>query len=207
MVVQSDIMVANLNADLLDGLDASDFATASSTYTKAEVDAMVSDRYVPFVARGGGGVCATTIASDTDYIVIDSTGTSGDIQVTSVAFNSPTGTTEIIFSSSVVQVTGYCTDYPTVINGCYAMTTADFVTTSQLGGFEVMGSPLANGGIFARRITASNDGSNDIVIKLFCDADGDDINWIGDGITVAGWKKRGETVTVSYEEEDPLSPP
>ena len=40
--VASPDMVVNLNADRVDGLEASDFATASDTYTKAEVDAMLA---------------------------------------------------------------------------------------------------------------------------------------------------------------------
>ena len=40
--VASQGMVANFNADMVDGLEASDFASASDTYTKAEVDAMVA---------------------------------------------------------------------------------------------------------------------------------------------------------------------
>jgi hypothetical protein len=35
-------MVANLNADMVDGVEASDFALTSDTYTKAEVDALVA---------------------------------------------------------------------------------------------------------------------------------------------------------------------
>ena len=40
--VASDDMVLNLNADMVDGLEASDFASAIDTYTKAEADALVA---------------------------------------------------------------------------------------------------------------------------------------------------------------------
>lgn len=40
--VSSSDVVTNLNADLLDGADASNFAAATDTYTKAEVDALLA---------------------------------------------------------------------------------------------------------------------------------------------------------------------
>ena len=203
IVVQSDMKVESLNADMLDGFHVNAFALAADTYTMDEVDALVAERYAPFVARTGGGTCASSGQTDTDYIVIDSSGTSGDFQVTSVTFNHPIGTTEIILSSSVVKVTSYCVDYPDVINGCYTMETMDFVVVAP-NGFELLGAPLADGGIFARRITASSAGTNDIVITVYCDADGDDVRFGIDGISVAGWKQQGETVSASYLEENPF---
>lgn len=40
--VASSVLVANLNADMVDGKDAVDFAAVINTYTKAEVDALVA---------------------------------------------------------------------------------------------------------------------------------------------------------------------
>lgn len=42
LVIQSSDRVSNLNADMVDGMDASAFASAADTYTMAEVDALLA---------------------------------------------------------------------------------------------------------------------------------------------------------------------
>lgn len=169
----------------------------------AEIPALFAEQYVPFMVRTGQVTCASSGELDWDHLIIEGSGTTGDFLVTSVAFGRPGGTTQSILSSSVIRVGNICADHDMTAN-CLSIGTMDFASTSDPEGFELLGAPTGDGGSLPRQIAASSAGPDDIVINIVCDADGDDIRFGPDSIVVSGWKQKGETVSVSYVEENPL---
>ena len=170
----------------------------------AELPALLASQYVPFMARTGFVTCASNGQIDWDHLIIESSGsTEGDFLVTSVAFGRPSGSTESILESSVIRVASICADHDTGAE-CLSIGTMDFASTSDPEGFELLGAPTGDGGFLPRQIAASSAGPYDIVINIVCDAQGDTIYFGTDSIVVSGWKQQGETVSVSYVEENPL---
>ena len=167
----------------------------------AKIDALV----VPFkVVETTGGLCDSAgVGTSTPNLEIDSDGTEGHFVVTSMIF-----LTEL----PGVPVTGFDAFN---INHLEVDAERFYTRSGNLLGptdgpgvyesIDIMGVPLrrnadyANpvaGGNFPHQIVAESNDTDDIHISFFCSSADDDISF--SRIQVSGWKRPGDTITVTF---------
>lgn len=158
--------------------------------------------YVPFRVQIGGGLCnSAAVGSANPSITIDGNGPDGTFLINSVLMRTdgiPANGFQFL-STTRLSIDG----------------TAYDVLTANLAGpgggsaiqhsFDILGTPVRTtssvseyspGGNFPHEIVANSPGSSDINIRLFCRTDVENLNILS--ISVSGWKRPSETVTVTY---------
>ena len=157
--------------------------------------------YVPFRVEIAGGICNTAGAGSANpEILIDSDGGRGTFVVTSILIktNLPlTGFSFLSVNSLRIDGTKYDTRTQNLI---------EFVGTGVEESADLMGTPIRvdslggtappTGGRFPTQIIADSAGTDDIRIQLFCRSDVSDLDL--DIVSVAGWKRPVDTITVTY---------
>jgi hypothetical protein len=160
---------------------------------------------VPFLVMDTtGGVCnrAATNSANPE-IIIESDGGEGHFVVTSVLLK--TGGTGVpitgFFALSINTVTINGVRFDTRTGNLVGPTDGSGVLES----VDLMGTPVRRtslfgdtppGGNFPHQIVAENYGVNDVAIRLFCRSDDEDLSIAV--VAAAGWKRTGDTITVTY---------
>jgi len=186
----TETQIDNIESDVVDiKTDVGDI--------KTDVGTIQNNQYVPFhqVLTSGITTCAVAGAgTDFDTLIIDSQATSGTFTVNSIIIRpSATSVNEIQDSIKALLLA--------IDGGIVGVITPDLTkTTTVTNTFDIMGTPLSvYDGFFPRHITAESAGSNDIEIRLLCNAGTtNDLEFIA--IHVSGWKQAGDTISLSYLE-------
>ena len=158
--------------------------------------------YVPFKVQIDGGLCdSAAFGTSNPEIHIDGNAPNGTFLVNSILLKTNNAPLGAFAALSVNSVTIDGTQFDT--------RTANLVGPADgpavLHSADIMGTPVRvdsdpgaynPGGNFPHELVANSAGADDLVIKLFCSLSGDDMNI--DTITVAGWKRPAEVITVSY---------
>ena len=179
---------------------------AAAQATLDQLDAKLDAMVVPFkVVDRQGGLCNSAAAAAANpEIVIDSDGFGGNFVVTSVMIRAaypgvpPTG----FEFFSVISV---------AINGDRFDTRTGNIL-GRVGGWgvwesaDIMGMPVrrssdrtdpTRGGNFPHQIVARSNGpAEEVRIRFFCRSDDEDMHI--DRVLVAGWKRPGDDITVTY---------
>ena len=163
-----------------------------------------NDPLVPFIVMDStGGVCNSAGAGSANpEIIIESDGGEDNFVVTSVLLKtaSPGVPVSGFFALSINSVRINGTLFHTRTGNLVGATDGSGVLESA----DLMGTPIRRssffgdqepGGNFPHQIVAENVGSNDIVIRLFCRSDDDDLNIAV--VAAAGWKRPNDTITVT----------
>lgn len=164
--------------------------------------AKAADLYAPFKVEIAGGLCDSGPSpSSNPEILIDSNGTDNFV-VTSIlvkrGFMNPVDFT--FLSVNTVRVNGVSFDTRTgnlfgPIGGEFGvLQSADILGMAVRQTSAIVDS--VPGGNVPHQIVASGAGAEDIKVRLFCRSDNQDMNLAT--ILVAGWKKPGDTITVTY---------
>ena len=158
----------------------------------------VGQVYVPFKVQIAGGLCdGVPSPSSNPAITID-----GDslFVVTSILIKrGPMNPVDFAFLSvNSVNING--TLFDTRTGNLFGPIGAEF---GVLQSADIMGMPVRQtgfasgpGGNFPHEIVAEGAGRNDVIVQLFCRSDHRPMNIAT--ILVAGWKRPGTNVTVSY---------
>ncbi|MEL6216810.1 MAG: hypothetical protein AAFQ99_14180, partial [Pseudomonadota bacterium] len=170
------------------------------------LQAIGSERYVPYKVQINGGICNTAaFGSSNPVITIDSDGSEGTFSITSVSArtNGIPIDPALRISLNDIRLDGTNFDFPTnsLINDAFGGTAID-------ESFNILGADLranstsdpadylASAGRVPHELVADSIGSNDVQFVLFCRSDVVDLQL--DRIVVTGWKKASDTVTVTY---------
>lgn len=181
-VLSLDSIINQLNqmSTKLDDLEV----TTDNIETK--IDNVEANQYVPFKATLSGYHTLDTLGGtwDEDLIFIESSSTTGDFIVTSVAVS--------IFGVDD-QFDWFKVKWVRVDFGPSFGLPDEDLTEDRVGGIGVNILPF--------QIVANSEGIYDIAIKVETSAgEGFDI-WIPDGhLIVSGWKQAGDTITVTFDE-------
>lgn len=160
---------------------------------------------VPFkVVDTTGGICNAALTNSANpEIHINSDGTDGDFVITSILLKT---------AGTGVPITGfYALSINSVtINGLkFDTRTGNLVGATDGSGVlesaDLMGTPIRRthmsgtqdpGGNFPHQIVAESNGVNDVMVRLFCRSDDEDLNIAA--VAVSGWKKPSDNISVSY---------
>jgi hypothetical protein len=162
----------------------------------------VGDLYVPFKVEIAGGLCDSAASpSSNPKIVIDSDGTDTFV-VTSIlvkrGFMNPVDF--LFLSVNGVEIDG--TIFDTRTGNLFGPLGGEFAVMQSA---DILGMPVRMGGLITdsqpggnvpHQIVAEGEGAQDIRVDMFCRSDNQDMNI--ETVLVAGWKKPGDTVSVSY---------
>ena len=165
------------------------------------------EQYVPFtVADTTGGICNTAArGSANPQIVIDSDGEQGSFVVTSILLKTAapgvpaTGFLFLTINSVVIDGLRFDTRTGNVIDlagGSGVLESADLMGTPVRRNSSAGSKEPESGGNFPHQIVADSEGSRDIIVTLFCRSDDEDFNIAV--VAAAGWKRSGDTITVTY---------
>jgi hypothetical protein len=166
----------------------------------AQLDALAL--YVPFKVQVAGGVCDSAAApSSNPKIVIDSNG-AGPFAVNSIlikrGFQNPV---DFLFLA-VNGVTIDGTFFETRTGNLFDPLFGEFAVEQAA---DIMGMPVRRGGSITdpapggnvpHEIVAEGDGTEDVRVLLFCRSDAQDLSI--ETVLVAGWKRPGDTISVTY---------
>jgi len=164
---------------------------AGDIKTETDKIQMVKDtQYVPFqLTKSPFGTCGPTgFGESPGLILIENTSTSGTFIVTSVIVKVDT-----ITATQTVRIASLIID-----GDLYGVTNSGDLTGTDTfpQSFEVLGTPLLNGGNFPHQIVSNSAGSLDIRIEMRCaSAGGGDVDF--DIVTVSGWKLVADTITLT----------
>lgn len=155
---------------------------------ETEIDDIEANQYVPFKANLTGvhtlDTLGGSIFGDEDSIFIESSSTTGDFIVTSVAVS----ILGIDDPGDWLKVDWIRVDF----GPSFAFTDED-LTGDRIGGIgiELLPCPIA----------ASSTGDRDMEIRVESSAGSGFDLWIPDGhLIVTGWKQAGDTITVTFDE-------
>lgn len=172
---------------------------------KNALDSVGQNNLVPFkVMDSAGGVCnAAGTNSSNPEISIESDGTEGNFVVTSILLKTAgTGvpiTGFFALSINSVSINGMKFDTRTG-NLVGATDGSGVLESADLMGMPVRRSSFSGdqdpGGNFPHQIVANSEGVNDILVRLFCRSDDEDLDIAA--VAVSGWKQAGENITVTY---------
>lgn len=162
----------------------------------------LQNRYEPFKVQIPGGLCDSTAApSSNPKIAIDSDG-SGTFVVTSVLIKrGPQNPVDFLFLAvNGVVIDG--TRFETRTGNLFDPLGTEFAVEQSA---DIMGMPVRRGGPISlaepggnvpHQIVAEGSGTQDVRVDMFCRSDEQDLDI--ETVLVAGWKKPGDTITVSY---------
>jgi len=136
--------------------------------------------------------------TDTDYIVIDSSGSTGTILVERIMLKISIAAADDIAKITEIKVDGIRSsplgqDFPDITGSRTLSSSFEL-----LGGDRSDDSPTK----LPSQLTAENNGPNDIVVEFRCEST-TRASMPVSILTVSGWKLAGETVDVSWNEERP----
>lgn len=172
---------------------------------KNALDSAGQNNLAPFkVVDSTGGICnAAATNSANPQILVESDGTEGNFVVTSILLKTAgTGVpTSGFFALSINSVTINGMKFDTRTGNLVGATDGSGVLESA----DLMGTPVRRshmsgsqepGGNFPHQIVANSYGLNDIMVRLFCRSDIEDLNI--SAVAVSGWKQAGENISVTY---------
>lgn len=162
----------------------------------------LQNRYEPFKVEIAGGLCDSAAApSSNPKIAIDSDG-SGTFVVASVlikrGFQNPVDFLFLTINSVVIDGTVF----DTRTGNLFDPLGGEFAVAQSA---DIMGMPVRRGGVISQaepggnvphQIVAEGSGTQDVRVDMFCRSDEQDLDI--ETVLVAGWKKPGDTITVSY---------
>ncbi|MEM6641319.1 MAG: hypothetical protein AAF610_15630 [Pseudomonadota bacterium] len=169
----------------------------------------ISDnQYIPFKTQISGGTCnAAADGASVPLIIIDSNGTAGTFAVNSIHV----ATSGLSGAGSNLRVE---LNEMRIDGTLFSFKTDTLVADSASGSsiresFDILGAPIRSGislgvaansvytaGRVPHELVADSAGSSDIRVQLFCRSDSIDVSL--NTITVTGWKRASDTITVSY---------
>lgn len=169
------------------------------------INARLDEQVVPFtVVDTVGGLCDSAgQGTSTLDLEIDSDGTAGHFVVTSVLFLTvPPGVPETGFEAFNINHVDIDSNRFFTRNGnLLGPTDGSGVCES----VDIMGTPVRRsgdkdnpilGGNFPHQIVAESANSDDIHIEFFCSSDDFDLTF--STIKVSGWKRPGDTITLTF---------
>ena len=172
---------------------------------KNALDAAGQNSLVPFkIVNSTGGICNTAASGSANpQILIEGDGSEGNFVVTSILLKTAGTGVPItgFFALSINSVTINGMKFDTRTGNLVGATDGSGVLESA----DLMGTPVRRsnfggtqnpGGNFPHQIVASSNGLNDILVRLFCRSDIEDLNIAA--VAVSGWKKAGENISVTY---------
>jgi hypothetical protein len=166
----------------------------------AQLDALAL--YVPFKVQVPAGMCDSAAApSSNPKIVIDSDG-EGPFAVNSILVKrGPMNPVDFLFLSlNGVAIDG--TFFETRTGNLFDPLFGEFAVQQSA---DILGMPVRRGGPIStaqpggnvpHEIVADGEGAEDVVVRLFCRSDERDLTI--ETVLVAGWKRPGDTVAVTY---------
>jgi hypothetical protein len=179
----------------------SQLAAISAQLTELQAAVQLADLYVPFKVEIAGCLCDSGPSpSSNPEIVIDSNGTDAFV-VTSIlikrGFMNPVDF--MFLSVNSVQING--TGFDTRTGNLFGPIGGEFgvLQSADILGMTVRQTSIvdpAPGGNVPHQIVAGGSGAQDVKVELFCRSDNQDMNLAT--ILVAGWKKPGDTISVTY---------
>lgn len=166
------------------------------------ISAGLDNVYVPFKVQISGGLCDSAPApSSNPRIIIDSDGTDTFV-VTSIlikrGFQNPVDF--LFLSVNGVEING--THFETRTGNLFDPLFGEFAVEQSA---DIMGMPVRRGGSIStpepggnvpHQIVANGGTTEDVKVRLFCRSDNQDLDI--ETVLVAGWKKAGDTIAVSY---------
>ena len=178
-------------------------AQLESLQQQLAMSAKAGDLYVPFKVQVPGGLCDSGPSPSSNPLIhIDSDGTDPFV-VTSIlvrrGFMNPVDFMFLTVGS--VQIDG--TRFDTRTRNLFGPIGGEFAVMQAA---DILGTPVLQtwppdpeaptGGNVPHQIIANGTGPGDISIRLFCRSDNQDMSL--DTVLVAGWKKPGDTISVTY---------
>lgn len=167
-----------------------------------EINAKLDDVYVPFKVQIGGGLCNSAAqGSSNPRIIVDADGMDTFV-LTSVlikrGFQNPTDF--LFLSLNGVEING--TYFETRTGNLFDPLFGEFAVQQSA---DILGMPVRRGGLIQtaepggnvpHQVIAEGGGVEDVRFTLFCRSDNQDLDI--EAILVAGWKKPGDTISVTY---------
>jgi hypothetical protein len=166
----------------------------------AQLDAL--PLYVPFKVEVPGGLCnSAAVGSANPRILIDSDGTDTFTVKSVIVKRAPQNPVDFLFLSlNAITIDG--TVYETRTGNLFDPLFGEFAVEQAA---DIMGMPVRRGGLVTNaepggnvphEIVAEGEGPEDVRVSLFCRSDEQDLSI--EAVLVAGWKKPGATITVTY---------
>lgn len=162
----------------------------------------LDDLYVPFKVQIPGGLCDSAASpSSNPWIVVDSDGSDPFVLTSILIKRAPQNPVDFLFLAvNEVEING--TTFATRTGNLFDPLFGEFAVEQSA---DILGMPVRRGGnIMApepggnvpHQIVAEGETTDDVRVRLFCRSDNQDLSL--ESILVAGWKKKRDTVAVSY---------
>ena len=173
----------------------------------AQLTSIADNQYVPYKTQISGGVCNTAaVGSANPAIVIDGNGSDGTFSVSAVNVRTsgiPFSETAIGVSLSRVVVDGSRFDFvtgPLVVSGEAGSSIDESFNilgayVGKFGGTAPTDDAVSAGRV-PHQLVANSSGANDVRLDLFCRVDTVNLDLVT--ISVTGWKRASDTISVTY---------